>query len=612
MTRRLDVLVCSGAACASSHSAKVREALSHAIAERDLEEEVRIVETGCMGPCELGPVILVYPDGAFYIRVTPEDAAEIVEEHFLKGRPVKRLLWEAPEARRIMEDKKQVPFFAGQKKIVLANCGRIDPENIEEYIAVNGYEALGKVLTEMTPEDVIKVITDSGLRGRGGAGFPTGKKWQFVAGAQGTPKYIVCNGDEGDPGAFMDRSLLEGDPHTVIEGMTIAAYAVGASRGYMYIRAEYPLAIKRLQLALDAAREVGILGENILETGFSFDIEVRMGAGAFVCGEETALIASIEGERGIPRVRPPYPAVRGLFGKPTLINNVETWGNIRHIILNGPDWFRSIGTEGSPGTKVFALSGKVVNTGLVEVPMGTTLRELIFDIGGGVPHGKAFKAVQTGGPSGGCIPAKHLDTPIDYESLQNLGAIMGSGGVIVMDEENCMVNIAKFFLEFTSEESCGQCVPCRVGLPRMLEIIERITSGNGSMEDIDRLKELSKTIIESSFCGLGKTAPNPVLSTLQYFAEEYREHIEEKRCRAKVCTDLITYRIDEDACKACDRCRRDCPAEAISGELGKPPYLIDDEICVRCGTCVEVCPFGAIHVLTGEQALKSDRKEGSQ
>jgi NADH:ubiquinone oxidoreductase subunit F (NADH-binding)/(2Fe-2S) ferredoxin/NAD-dependent dihydropyrimidine dehydrogenase PreA subunit len=609
MARRLDVLVCSGAACVSSHSAKVREALSREIEAHDLKEEVRIVETGCMGPCELGPVLLVYPDGAFYIHVKPEDAPEIVEEHFLKGRPVKRLLWETPDARRIIEKKKQVPFFASQKKVVLKNCGRIDPENIEEYIAADGYEALGRALTEMTPEDVIKVITDSGLRGRGGAGFPTGKKWQFVANAPGKMKYVVCNGDEGDPGAFMDRSLLEGDPHTVIEGMAIAAYAVGASRGYVYVRAEYPLAIKRLQRALEAAREAGLLGENILETGFSFDIEVRMGAGAFVCGEETALIASIEGERGIPRVRPPYPAVRGLFGKPTLINNVETWGNIRHIILNGADWFRSIGTETSPGTKVFALSGKVKNTGLVEIPMGMTLRELIFDIGGGIPNGKAFKAVQTGGPSGGCIPEEYLDTPIDYESLKELGAIMGSGGMIVMDEENCMVNIAKFFLEFTCEESCGQCVPCRAGLPRMLEILEGITSGNGTMEDLDRLKELGEMIIESSFCGLGKTAPNPVLSTLKYFKNEYREHIEEKKCQAKVCTDLITYRIDEDACKACDRCRRECPAEAITGEPGKPPYRIDEDLCVRCGTCLEVCVFGAVHVRSGELTV-SEQKGG--
>jgi NADH:ubiquinone oxidoreductase subunit F (NADH-binding)/(2Fe-2S) ferredoxin/NAD-dependent dihydropyrimidine dehydrogenase PreA subunit len=609
MARRLDVLVCSGAACVSSHSAKVREALSREIEAHDLKEEVRIVETGCMGPCELGPVLLVYPDGAFYIHVKPEDAPEIVEEHFLKGRPVKRLLWETPDARRIIEKKKQVPFFASQKKVVLKNCGRIDPENIEEYIAADGYEALGRALTEMTPEDVIKVITDSGLRGRGGAGFPTGKKWQFVANAPGEMKYVVCNGDEGDPGAFMDRSLLEGDPHTVIEGMAIAAYAVGASRGYVYVRAEYPLAIKRLQRALEAAREAGLLGENILETGFSFDIEVRMGAGAFVCGEETALIASIEGERGIPRVRPPYPAVRGLFGKPTLINNVETWGNIRHIILNGADWFRSIGTETSPGTKVFALSGKVKNTGLVEIPMGMTLRELIFDIGGGIPNGKAFKAVQTGGPSGGCIPEEYLDTPIDYESLKELGAIMGSGGMIVMDEENCMVNIAKFFLEFTCEESCGQCVPCRAGLPRMLEILEGITSGNGTMEDLDRLKELGEMIIESSFCGLGKTAPNPVLSTLKYFKNEYREHIEEKKCQAKVCTDLITYRIDEDACKACDRCRRECPAEAITGEPGKPPYRIDEDLCVRCGTCLEVCVFGAVHVRSGELTV-SEQKGG--
>ncbi|MCD6135909.1 NADH-quinone oxidoreductase subunit NuoF [Candidatus Bipolaricaulota bacterium] len=611
MTRRLDVLVCSGAACVSSHSAAVRDALSREIDENGLSNEIRIVETGCMGPCELGPVMLVYPDGAFYIHVKPEDAAEIVQEHFLKGRPVKRLLWEDPEARRIVEGKKQIPFFAKQVKVVLRNCGRIDPENIEEYIAADGYEALGKALTQMARNEVIQVITDSGLRGRGGAGFPTGKKWQFVASATGETKYVVCNGDEGDPGAFMDRSLLEGDPHTVIEGMTIAAYAVGASRGYIYIRAEYPLAIKRLQIALGQARKMGLLGENILETGFSFDIEVRMGAGAFVCGEETALIASIEGERGIARVRPPYPAVRGLFGMPTLINNVETWGNIRHIVLNGADWFRSIGTERSPGTKVFALSGKVKNTGLVEIPMGMTLRELIFDIGGGIPNGKKFKAVQTGGPSGGCIPEKYLDTPIDYESLKELGAIMGSGGMIVMDEDNCMVNIAKFFLEFTSDESCGQCVPCRTGLPRMLDILKRITSGNGTMDDLDLLQHLGEMIIETSFCGLGKTAPNPVLSTLKYFEDEYREHIEEKKCRAKVCTDLIAYRIDEDACRACGICAVNCPVGAITGELGKPPYIIDEEACIRCGTCLEVCPFGAVHVLSGE-LCNQDKREGSK
>ena len=599
MTRRLDVLVCSGAACVSSHSAEVRDALRCEIEKSGLSDEIRVVETGCMGPCELGPVMLVYPDGAFYIHVKPEDAEEIVQEHFLKGRPVQRLLWEDPEARRIVESKKQIAFFEKQVKVVLKNCGRIDPESIEEYIAADGYEALGVVLTEMKPDEVIKVITDSGLRGRGGAGFPTGRKWQFVANATGETKYVVCNGDEGDPGAFMDRSLLEGDPHAVIEGMAIAAYAVGASRGYIYIRAEYPLAIKRLQIALSAAREAGLLGENIFETGFSFDIEVRMGAGAFVCGEETALLASIEGERGIARLRPPYPAVRGLFGMPTLINNVETWGNIRHIILNGADSFRSIGTEGSSGTKVFALSGKVKNTGLVEIPMGMTLRELIFDIGGGVPNGRKFKAVQTGGPSGGCIPEEYLDTPIEYESLKELGAIMGSGGMIVMDEDNCMVNIAKFFLEFTSSESCGQCAPCRIGLHRMLDILERITNGNGAMPDIDRLKRLSKIIIDTSFCGLGKTAPNPVLSTLKYFENEYREHIEEKKCRAKVCTDLITYRIDEDACRACGICAKNCPAGAITGKPGKPPYVIDEEACVRCGTCLEVCPFGAVKVESG-------------
>lgn len=597
MPKRIDVLICGGAACLSSHSDEVRAAIAREIEAHGLEKEVRIVETGCMGPCELGPVMVVYPDGAFYIRVSPDDVREIVEEHFLKGRPVRRLLWETPEARRIIEERKQVPFFAKQKKIVLANCGLVDPENIEEYIAVDGYTALGKVLTEMSPQEVVEEIAASGLRGRGGAGFPTGRKWKFVADAPGSVKYVVCNGDEGDPGAFMDRSLLEGDPHAVIEGMTIAAYAVGASRGYLYVRAEYPLAIKRLKIAITAARGMGLLGEDILESGFSFDIELRMGAGAFVCGEETALIASIEGKRGQPRPRPPYPAVQGLFEKPTLINNVETFGNIRHIILNGADWFRSIGTEASPGTKVFALSGKVINTGLVEVPMGTTLRELIFGIGGGIPDGKEFKAVQTGGPSGGCIPAECLDTPIDYESLQTLGAIMGSGGVIVMDEDNCMVNLARFFLEFTASESCGQCVPCRVGLPAMLEILERITRGEGKPDDLDRLEQLGETIQKTSLCGLGQTAPNPVLSTLRYFREEYEEHIQEGRCRAKVCTALVRYWIDPEACRGCDQCRRACPVGAISGTPGKPPYVIDREMCVRCGTCREVCPFSAIEIL---------------
>ncbi|HDJ30167.1 MAG TPA: NADH-quinone oxidoreductase subunit NuoF [Candidatus Acetothermia bacterium] len=597
MRKRLDVLVCSGAACLSAHSAAVRDAIAREIEAHGLSDEVRIVETGCMGPCQLGPVMLVYPDGVFYIRVQPEDAAEIVEEHFLKGRPVERLLWEAPEARRIVEERKQVPFFAKQEKVVLKNCGRIDPENIEEYIAADGYAALEKVLTKMSPDEVIQVISDSGLRGRGGAGFPTGRKWRFVADAPGTEKYVVCNADEGDPGAFMDRALLEGDPHAVIEGMAIAAYAVGADRGYIYVRAEYPLAIKRLEAAIAAAHRLGLLGVNIMETGFSFDIELRMGAGAFVCGEETALIASLEGKRGQARPRPPYPAVEGLFGKPTLINNVETFGNIRHIILNGADWFRGIGTESSPGTKVFALSGKVKNTGLVEVPMGTTLRELIFEIGGGIPDGKEFKAVQIGGPSGGCIPAEYLDTPIDYESLRELGAIMGSGGMIVMDEDNCMVRLARFFLEFTASESCGTCIPCRVGLPAMLEILERITTGAGREDDLDKLERLGKTISTTSLCGLGQTAPNPVLSTLRYFRDEYEEHIREGRCRAKECTDLIRYWIDPEKCKGCDQCRRACPVGAISGSPGKPPYVIDEETCIRCGTCREVCPFGAIEIL---------------
>ena len=599
MRRRLDVLVCSGAACASAHSAEVKEALSREIAARNLGAEVRLVETGCMGPCELGPVLLIYPDGAFYIRVAPEDAAEIVEEHFLKGRPVRRLLWETPEARRIVEEKKQVPFFEKQHKIVLSNCGEIDPENLEEYIAVGGYEALGQALSERSPEELIETVVGSGLRGRGGAGFPTGLKWRFVAQESGPTKYVVCNADEGDPGAFMDRSLLEGDPHAVIEGMEIAAYAVGATHGYVYVRAEYPLAIKRLNHAIEQARRANLLGASILETGFSFDLEVRIGAGAFVCGEETALIASIEGERGVPRTRPPYPSASGVFGRPTLINNAETWGNIRHIVLNGPEWFSSVGTERSPGTKVFALSGKVCNTGLVEVPMGTTLRELIFDIGGGIPDGKEFKAVQTGGPSGGCIPAEYLDTPIDYESLQELGAIMGSGGVIVMDEDNCMVNIARFFLEFTCDESCGKCIPCRAGTRQMLNILDRITDGDGRPGDIERLRSLGETIIDTSLCGLGRSAPNPVLSTLKHFGDEYRAHIEEKACPAKVCTALIRFAIDAETCRACDKCRPVCPVTAISGTPGTPPYELDAEICVRCGRCAEVCPFGAIRVETG-------------
>jgi len=597
--KRLDVLVCSGAACVSSHSKDVRDAIAREVDQQGLTGEIRIVETGCMGPCELGPVLLVYPDGSFYIHVRPDDAAEIVEEHFLKGRPVQRLLWESPEARRLAEERKQIPFFEKQQKIVLSNCGTIDPENIEEYIAAGGYEALGRALTELTPERLIETIVASGLRGRGGAGFPTGLKWRFVAQESGSEKCVVCNGDEGDPGAFMDRSLLEGDPHAVLEGMTIAARGVGATRGFIYVRAEYPLAIKRLRSAIEQARQIGLLGERVLETDLAFDVELRIGAGAFVCGEETALIASIEGRRGSPRPRPPYPSSRGVFEKPTLISNVETWANIRHIILNGAEWFRSFGTEESPGTKVFALSGNVCNTGLVEVPMGTTLREVVFDIGGGVPDGKALKAVQTGGPSGGCIPAEHIDTPIDYESLKELGTIMGSGGIIAMDEDSCMVNIAKYFLDFSCDESCGKCVPCRIGLRQMLAILERITSGKGHSEDVDRLRELATTIKATSLCGLGQSAPNPVLSTIRYFADEYRAHVEERACPAKVCTALIRYEIDAEACRACDKCRSVCPVTAVTGSPGKPPYEIDVEICVRCGRCAEVCPFGAICIGTG-------------
>jgi len=535
MPKRLDVLVCSGAACISNNSQLIRKKLEEVIAKEGLQEEVAIIETGCMGPCELGPVMLVYPDGTFYIRLKEEDVEEIVREHFLKGRPVRRLLWETPEARKIAEEKKQIPFFEKQFKIALVNCGKIDPENIEEYIATGGYEALGKVLTEMKPEEVIDEIIKSGLRGRGGAGFPTGLKWKFTRGAQSDEKYVICNADEGDPGAFMDRAILEGDPHAVLEGMAIAAYAIGAKQGYIYVRAEYPLAVKRLEIAVKQARKYGLLGKNIFETGFEFDVELRMGAGAFVCGEETALIASIEGKRGQPTPKPPYPAQSGLWGKPTLINNVETLANVRHIILNGASWFSSIGTEKSKGTKVFALSGKVVNTGLVEVPMGITLRELVFDIGGGIPNGKKFKAVQIGGPSGGCVPEKYLDTPVDYESLKELGTIMGSGGLIVLDEDDCMVNIAKFFLEFTMEESCGQCVPCRVGLKQMYDILDRITRGEGREEDIELLEKLGKEIQTTSLCGLGQSAPNPVLSTIKYFREEYMEHIKERKCRAGVC-----------------------------------------------------------------------------
>ncbi len=591
---KLDVLICGGASCISNHSHDIKDKIHEELKKKGIEEDVRVIETGCMGPCELGPVMLVYPDKVFYQRLEPKDIENIVENHFVKGRPVEEKVLVSETTRAIIEkEQEDADFFKKQTKIVLSNCGRIDPENIEEYITENGYAALGKILTSSSPDEVVETIKKSGLRGRGGGGFPTGRKWEFVKNAENDQKYVVCNADEGDPGAFMDRSVLEGDPHCIIEGMSIAAYAVGADKGYVYIRAEYPLAIKRLEHALEQAREYGFLGENIFETGFSFDIEIRIGAGAFVCGEETALIASIEGGRGNPRPRPPFPAISGLWGKPTLLNNVETYANIRHIILNGWEWFSSIGTETSKGTKVFALSGKIKNTGLIEVPMGTTLRELIFDIGGGVPDGKKFKAVQLGGPSGGCVPEDYLDTPIDYETLIELGAMMGSGGVIVMDEDTCMVNTARFFLDFTKSESCGKCVPCRVGLVQLYEMLDKITKGNGELEDLDKLENLCHSVKKTSLCGLGQTAPNPVLSTLKYFKDEYLEHIRDKKCRAKVCADLVTYTIVPDKCRSCGICAKNCPVDCISGSKGVP-YVINQDVCISCGTCYDVCPFDSI------------------
>ena len=539
MARRIDVLICGGAACLSSHSRELKSRIEEVVADRGLTDEVSLVETGCMGPCEMGPVMVVYPEGSFYVKLTEGDVERIVDEHFLKGRPVQDKLWKTPEARKIVEEKKQLPFFEKQKKIVLSNCGIIDPESIEEYIGQRGYEALGTILSSMTPEQVVDDMVKSGLRGRGGAGFPTGLKWRFAAQNKADQKFVICNADEGDPGAFMDRAVLEGDPHAVIEGMAIAGYAIGASMGYIYVRAEYPLAIERVDVAIKQAREMGLLGRNIFESGFSFDLEIRVGAGAFVCGEETALMASIEGNRGMPRPKPPFPAQEGLWRKPSIINNVETLANVRHIYLNGWQWFSSIGTEKSKGTKVFALSGNVRNTGLVEVPMGITLGELVYEIGGGIPEDKGFKAVQTGGPSGGCIPANCLNTSIDYESLKALGSIMGSGGLIVLDEDSCMVSMAKYFLEFSLEESCGQCAPCRLGLKQMYLILDKITKGKGTLEDLDQLETLAKTVGATSLCGLGQAAPNPVLSTLKYFRHEYLDHIENKRCQAGVCAALF-------------------------------------------------------------------------
>ena len=593
MIYRSHVLICAGTGCTASKSADIAEEMHKLLVDRGIDSEVKIVKTGCFGLCEKGPIMVVYPEGATYSRVTLKDVPEIVDEHLVKGRIVKRLLLGDKEAKDVAKSLENVGFFSKQKRIALRNCGIINPENIDEYIAYDGYKALAKVLTEMTPQEVIDVIKKSGLRGRGGAGFPTGLKWQFAAQAEGDEKFVCCNADEGDPGAFMDRSVLEGDPHSVLEAMTIAGYAIGARQGYIYVRAEYPIAVQRLRIAIGQAREYGLLGENIFGTDFSFDIDLRLGAGAFVCGEETALMTSIEGHRGEPRTRPPFPAVKGLFGKPTLLNNVETYANIPVIINKGPEWFASIGTEKSKGTKVFAVGGKINNTGLVEIPMGTTLREVIYDIGGGIPNGKKFKAAQTGGPSGGCIPASHIDTPIDYDSLTELGSMMGSGGLIIMDEDTCMVDIAKFFLEFTVDESCGKCPPCRIGTKRMHEILEKITQGKGEESDIEKLETLANNIKKSALCGLGQTAPNPVLSTLRYFRDEYLAHVREKKCPAGVCKALVHYVILEDKCKGCTLCAKKCPVGAISGEL-KKPHTIDIAKCIKCGVCMESCKFKAI------------------
>ena len=591
---RSHVLVCGGTGCTSSGSQRIRDRLEKEIAANGLSEEVGVVKTGCFGLCALGPIMIVYPEGTFYSMVQEDDIAEIVSEHLLKGRVVTRLLYDETTKTDRIIPLNETNFYKKQHRVALRNCGVINPENIEEYIGTGGYEALGIVLTEKTPEDVIQILLDSGLRGRGGAGFPTGLKWKFAAANEANQKYVCCNADEGDPGAFMDRSILEGDPHAVLEAMAIAGYAIGASQGYIYVRAEYPIAVKRLEIAINQAREYGLLGKNIFDSGFDFDIELRLGAGAFVCGEETALMTSIEGNRGEPRPRPPFPALKGLFQKPTILNNVETFANIPQIIVNGPEWFASMGTENSKGTKVFALGGKIHNTGLVEVPMGTTLREIVEEIGGGIPNGKKFKAAQTGGPSGGCIPAEHLDVPIDYDNLKKIGSMMGSGGLIIMDEDTCMVDIAKFFLEFTVDESCGKCTPCRIGTRRMLEILEKITKGQATMEDLDKLEELCYHLQSSSLCALGQTAPNPVLSTLRYFRDEYIAHIVDKKCPAGVCKELLQYKIDPDKCKGCTLCARTCPADAIIGSV-REVHMIDSEKCLKCGACIEKCRFGAIY-----------------
>lgn len=590
---RSHVLVCGGTGCTSSNSHAIIEALETQIAEKGLSEEIKVIRTGCFGLCALGPIMIVYPEGCFYSQVKVEDVPEIVEEHLLKGRIVTRLLYDETVTANEVKSLNDTTFYSKQHRVALRNCGVIDPENIDEYIAYDGYQALAKCLTEYTPEQVVQVIKDSGLRGRGGGGFPTGLKWSFTAANSADQKYVVCNADEGDPGAFMDRSVLEGDPHCIIEAMAICGYATGATEGYVYVRAEYPIAVSRLQIAIDQAKEYGLLGKNIFNSGFDFDLHIRLGAGAFVCGEETALMTSIEGNRGEPRPRPPYPAVKGLFGKPTTENNVETFANVPQIILKGADWFASMGTEKSKGTKVFALGGKINNTGLVEVPMGTTLREVIEEIGGGIPNGKKFKAAQTGGPSGGCIPAALMDTPIDYDNLTAIGCMMGSGGLIVMDEDNCMVDIAKFFLDFTVDESCGKCTPCRVGTKRLREMLEKITDGKATLEDLDKLEELCYYIKENSLCGLGQTAPNPVLATLKFFRDEYIAHIVDKTCPAGVCKKLVKYEIVADKCKGCTLCSRKCPVGAISGTV-KNSHSIDSNKCIKCGVCMDNCKFGAI------------------
>ncbi len=588
------VLVCGGTGCTSNHAAEIIEELNKLIDGAAKRDEIQIIQTGCQGLCAKGPILVVHPGNVFYQEVRPDMVDRIFDEHILGGKPVEEYFMIEEGA-----DGKDIPyvesaFYNDQLRMALRNCGKIDPEDIDEYIARDGYQALGKALTEMTPDDVIQVVTDSGLRGRGGGGFPTGRKWAFASGDRGkVQKYVACNADEGDPGAFMDRSILEGDPHSILEAMAIAGYAIGANQGYIYVRAEYPIAVDRLEIALKQAREYGMLGKGIFGTDFDFDVDLRLGAGAFVCGEETALMTSIEGNRGEPRPRPPFPAVKGLFGAPTVLNNVETYANIPQIILNGAEWFNQYGTETSKGTKVFALGGKINNTGLVEVPMGTTLRQVVEEIGGGVPGGKKFKAAQTGGPSGGCIPASSYDVPIDYESLGKIGSMMGSGGMIVLDEDNCMVDIAKFYLGFTVSESCGKCTPCRIGTKRMLEILEKISAGRGELEDLEKLDELAHYIKANSLCGLGQTAPNPILSTLEHFREEYEAHIVEKRCPAGVCKALLNYTIDAELCKGCTKCARNCPANAIKGEV-KQPHVIDAAACIKCGACMDNCAFGAI------------------